>query len=104
MRKWVNKKCEADFVYLIEGCGKTRTKINEGCLTLGIYARHRSAENARSQWNIPRMSVVRLSLCSENFHIFNQGRAKTLLICMCQLLNTTKLEKFPNTDNTHREH
>ena len=28
----------------------------------------------------------------------------TLLMCMCQLLNSTKLEKFPYTDNTHREH
>ena len=49
------------------------------------------------------MSVIRLSLCSENFHIFHKGRAKTLLICMCQLLNSTKLEKFPKTDNTRRE-
>lgn len=40
------------------------------------------------------MSVVRLSFCSENFHIFNQGCAKTLLICMCQLLNSTKLIIF----------
>ena len=56
--------------------------------------RHRGAECPRSQWNIPRMSVVRLSFCSENFHIFNQGCAKTLLICMCQLLNSTKLIIF----------
>ena len=40
------------------------------------------------------MSVIRLSFCSENFHIFHKGRAKTLLICMCQLLNTTKVEIF----------
>ena len=65
--------------------------------------RHRGAEHTRSQWDIPRMSVIRLSFCSENFHIFHKGRAKTLLICMCQLLNSTKLEKFPYTDNTRRE-
>ena len=56
--------------------------------------RHRGAERTRSQWDIPRMSVIRLSFCSENFHIFHKGRAKTLLICMCQLLNVAHLEIF----------
>ena len=55
-------------------------------------SRHRKCP---TRYDIPRMSVVRLSLCSENCHIFLKGCAKTLFEkYVCRFLDTTKLEKI----------
>ena len=56
-------------VYLIEGCGKTRTKTNDTMPHTWIVWVY--AQIVRSHIAIQEMSVIRLSLSSENFHIFD---------------------------------
>ena len=45
-----------------------------------------------------------LPFIHENCHIFDLGVENTFQYVCAGCPAATKLEKFPNTDNTHREH
>ena len=98
---------ELTSVYLIEGCGKTRSKIR----------RHNTPHSNRYGISGHRMcpstsiytkvSVVPFRpFDQENFHIFNQGLAKnTFTICNVrwrQPNDATNVAKLFQTDNTHK--
>ncbi len=65
----------------------------------GIYA-----QSVHSHITTQEMSVARISLTSENFHIFNKDKAKTLSICQprvqlprhYKIKNNFRNEQHPN--------
>ena len=97
---------ELTSVYLIEGCGKTRSKIKRHNTPhsdrYGV-SRHRTY---LSSLIYTKVSVVpSRPFDQENFHIFNQGLAKnTFTICNVRRSrpkDRTKVKNVFNPDNTH---
>lgn len=61
-------------VYLLEGCGKTRMKIND-TMPHTCNAEHQTQDMPRAI-HTQEMSAIRSSLHSENFHILNKDKSE----------------------------
>ena len=98
---WIQRKCEAEFVYLIEGCGKTLYEINDTKPHTRIDMTEQDTKCPVSYSTQEWVSSVR-SFVLENYHIFDKGLAKnTFTICNCRGTGRTNLERFFGLDNTH---
>ena len=68
------------FVYIKEGCGMTCTRINDA-ISPHLDSMGYMHKSVHSRIAIPEMSAIRLSSCTENFHILFEGPRKHFLKC-----------------------
>ena len=70
------EKCEADFVYLVDGCGKTYAEVNDP-MPHTRYICETSGHNMSVHNGIYQEWVLSAALCKENYHIFDKGVENT---------------------------
>ena len=68
------------FVYFKEGCGMTCTRINDA-ISPHLDSMGYMHKSVHSRIAIQEMSAIRLSSCTENFHILFEGPRKHFLKC-----------------------
>ena len=96
----IKEKCEADFVYLTGGCGKTYAEVNVPIPTLGIYVKNRD-RICPITIEYTKNECCSLSFCYENYHISRKGLRKHFLK-ICPLI--TQHHKFRNYFHNNEQH